>query len=144
MPKVRKMNSWQRNEASSATQCKIVRTIFQLRALSSDIPANRKGVYLFYNLPNNFSRQTQVDRSCIVDFFRVQAFCGIVNQLSNFSVTGCCKKYSSVCHDRLNVYLERLLFREKMFWYRRILGYFGGLFSWSAVFNWSDRWVVVF
>ena len=31
----------------------ILRTIFQPRALSSDIPASRKGVYLFYNAPNN-------------------------------------------------------------------------------------------
>ena len=31
--------------------CEILRTIFQPMALSSDIPASRKGVYLFCNLP---------------------------------------------------------------------------------------------
>ena len=50
--------------------CEILGTMFQLRALSSDIPASRKGVYLFYNPPNNCSRQTHLDRSCIfVDVF---------------------------------------------------------------------------
>ena len=38
--------------------CEILRTMFQPRALSSDIPASRKGVYLFYNPPINFSRRT--------------------------------------------------------------------------------------
>ena len=54
---------------------------FQPRTLSSDIPASQKGVYLFYNPPNNFSRRTQVDRSSIFyEFFRVSRY-GIVNQL---------------------------------------------------------------
>ena len=48
--------------------CEILRIIFQPRALSSDIPASRKGVYLFNNAPNYFSRPMHVDRSCI--------FCG--------------------------------------------------------------------
>ena len=55
------------------------RTIFQLRALSSDMPASRKGVYLFYNPPNNFSRRTHLDRSCI--------FCGFFFMCS--SVRNC-------------------------------------------------------
>ena len=61
--------------------CEILRTIFQPRALFCDIPASRKGVYLFYNPPNNFSRRTHVERSCIFcGFFRVSRY-GIVNQL---------------------------------------------------------------
>ena len=32
--------------------CEILRAVFQQGALSSDIPASWKGVYLFYNLPN--------------------------------------------------------------------------------------------
>ena len=53
-----KMNSRPRSE------------IFQPKAF--DIPASRKGVYLFYNSPNNFSRRTHVDRSCMFrGFFRV-------------------------------------------------------------------------
>ena len=75
---VRIMNSWPRSEASRVTE--ILRTIFQPRALSSDIPASRKGVYLCYNPPNNCSRRTHVDRSCICcGFFRVSRY-GIVNQ----------------------------------------------------------------
>ena len=73
--------------------CEILRTIFQPRALSSDIPASRKGVYLCYNPPNNFLRRTHVDRSCIFcGFFRV-SLCGNVSQPLNFSVNGFCKKY---------------------------------------------------
>ncbi len=34
--------------------CEILRTFFQPRALSSNIPASQKGVYLFYNPPINF------------------------------------------------------------------------------------------
>lgn len=59
----------------------LLRTIFQPRALSSDIPASQKGVYLFYNPPSNFSRLTPVDRSCIFcGIFRVSRY-RIVNQL---------------------------------------------------------------
>ena len=47
----------------------IFRTIFQARALSSDKPSSRKGIYLLYNPPINFSRRTLLDRSCI--------FCGV-------------------------------------------------------------------
>ena len=49
-------------------KCENFRKILQPRALSSDISASRKGVYLFYNPPNDFSRPTHLDRSCI--------FCG--------------------------------------------------------------------
>ena len=95
--------------------CEILRTIFQLRALSSDMPASRKMVYLFYNPPNNFSRRTHVDRSCIFcGFFRV-SLCGIVNQLLNFSVTSFYGKYSFVFHDQLKVLLERLLVSWPLF-----------------------------
>ena len=60
--------------------CEILKTIFQPRALLSDISASRKGVYLFYNPPNNFSRRTHVDLSCIFcGFFCVSPY-GIVNQ----------------------------------------------------------------
>ena len=95
--------------------CEILSTIFQPRALSSDKPASRKGVYLFYNPPNNFSRRTHVDRSCIFcGFFRV-SLCEIVNQLFTFSVTGFCKKCSFVFHDQLKVSLERLLVSWPLF-----------------------------
>ena len=43
------MNSWPRSEA-----CEILRTIFQPRALSSDIPASQEGVYLVYTPPHYF------------------------------------------------------------------------------------------
>ena len=83
--------------------CEILRKMFQPRALSSDIPASWKGVYLFYNPPNNFSKRTHVDRSYIFcGFFRV-SLCAIVNQLFNFSVTGFSKKYSFVLRERLKV-----------------------------------------
>ena len=75
---VRKMYSCPRSEASRATE--ILRTIFQPRALSSDIPASRKGVYLFYNPPNNFSTPTHVDRSYIFGGFFLVSRYGIVNQ----------------------------------------------------------------
>ena len=69
----------------------ILRTIFQPRALSSDIPASRKEVYLFYNPPNNFSARTHLDPSCIFcGFFRFPWY-GIFNQLFNFSLSGFCK-----------------------------------------------------
>ena len=45
--------------------CEILKATFQPRALSSDIPASRKGVYLFYNPQNNFARRMHVDLSCI-------------------------------------------------------------------------------
>ena len=60
--------------------CEILRTIFQRRALSSDMPASQKGVYFFYNPPNNFSRRTHVDRSCIFCEFLFVSRYGIVNQ----------------------------------------------------------------
>ena len=62
----------------------ILRTIFQPRVLSSDIPASRKGVYLLCNPPNNFSTPTHVDPSCIFGgFFRVSRY-GIVIQLFTY------------------------------------------------------------
>ena len=68
--------------------CEILRTIFQHRLLSSVIQASRKGVYLFYNPPINFSIRTHLDYSC--GFFHVSWY-GIFSQLFNFSVTGFCK-----------------------------------------------------
>ena len=39
-------------------KCEVLRTIFQPRALSSDVPASRKGFFFsIYNPPINFSRQ---------------------------------------------------------------------------------------
>ena len=35
-------------------KCESLRTISQSRTLSADIPASKKGVYLFYNPPFNF------------------------------------------------------------------------------------------
>ena len=65
----------------------VLRTIFQPRALSSDIPVSRNGVHLFYNT------LTHSNRSCIFyGFFRVSWY-GIVNQLFNFSVTSICKMF---------------------------------------------------
>ena len=62
---------------------------------------NRKGVYLvLYNPPNNIPSRTHLDRSL---YFVDSSLCEIVNQLFNFSLTGFCKKYSSVFHDRLKV-----------------------------------------
>ena len=89
-------------------KCDILRTIFQLRALSSDIPASQKGFYLFYNPLHHFSRRAHADRSCILWIFRV-FLCRIVNQFLNFSITSFYKKYSFVFHDQLKVQLERLL-----------------------------------
>ena len=82
MPKAERLseNEQLAEKRSFEGNCEILRTIFQPRALSSDIPASRKGVYLFYNPPNNFSRRTHVDRSCIFcRFFCVSPY-GIVNQ----------------------------------------------------------------
>ena len=67
---VQKMNIWPRSEASRETE--ILRTIFQPRALSTDMPTGWKRVHLFYNPTNNFSRRTHLDRSYIFcGFFRV-------------------------------------------------------------------------
>ena len=68
MPKAERLSEKKKQLAEKRSfegNCEILRTIFQPRALSSDIPASRKGVYLIYNPPNNFSRRTHVDRSCI-------------------------------------------------------------------------------
>jgi len=46
------MNRWLRSEALRATET--LRTIFQPRALSSNIPASWEGGYLFYDPPINF------------------------------------------------------------------------------------------
>ena len=72
----------------------------------------RKGIYLFYNPPNNFSRRTHVDSSCIFGgFFRVSSY-GIVNQPFNFTVTGFCRKFffCFVFHDRLKFSLNACSF----------------------------------
>ena len=93
--KIVRNNDQLAKKRSSEGNCEILRTIFQPRALSSDIKASRKGVYLFHNPPIYFSRRAHVDRSCIFcGFFRVSLY-GIVNQFFNFSVTGFCKQYFS-------------------------------------------------
>ena len=93
---VRKMNSWPRSEALMATE--ILRTIFQLRALSSDMPASWKGVYLFYNPSNNFSRRTHSDRSCIFFvFFLCVSRYGVVNQLFIYPSLASAKSFLNVC-----------------------------------------------
>ena len=66
--------------------CEILRTIFQPMALSFDIPANRKAVYLLYNPPNNFSKQTHEDCPCIFCGFFRASLCGTANQLFDFSI----------------------------------------------------------
>ena len=96
------MNSWLRSKA--------LRTIFQPSALSSNIPASQKGVYLFYNPPNNFSRQTHVNCSCIFKGFFHVSLCEIVNRLFNISITGFCKKFFFVFHDRLKFSLNACSF----------------------------------
>ena len=90
---VRKMNSWPRSEASRATE--ILRTIFQPRALSYDIPASWKGVYLFYNPPNNFSRRTYIGRSSIFcGFFSCFLVQTLVRQKKNQTTS---KRSSKTC-----------------------------------------------
>ena len=74
MPKAERLseNEHLAEKQSFKGNCEILRTIFQPRELSSNIPASLKGVYLFYNPLNNFSRQTHIDHSCIFcGFFRV-------------------------------------------------------------------------
>ena len=66
--------------------CEVLRTIFQPRALSSDIPASRKGVYFAY-------------------FVHLFAFLCVV-QVVKFSVTAFGENF--VFHDRLKGWLERL------------------------------------
>ena len=53
---------------SEKMNCEILRTIFQPRALASDLPASRKRVDLFCNPPNDFSRRT-----CVKDGSRILA-----------------------------------------------------------------------
>ena len=43
-------------------KCKILRTVSRPRALSTDIPASQKGVYLFYNPLINFLHLEHVGR----------------------------------------------------------------------------------
>ena len=91
-------------EASLLGQLFIFRTIFQPRALSSDIPASRKGVYLFYNPPINFSRRTYVDRSCMFcGFFFVCFSVRNCQPVFYLSVTGFCKKSFWVFLDQFKV-----------------------------------------
>ena len=108
------MNSWPRSEASRET-VKFWGQSFSLGHYPPIYQQAGKGFTYFYNPPNNCSRQTHVDRSCIFcGCFRV-SLCRIVNQLFNFSVTGFCKKYSFVSHDRLKVKLECLLVSWPLF-----------------------------
>ena len=112
---VRKTNSWLRSKASRATvkfwasALGLLDQLFFGQSFSrGHCPlicqqAGKRFIYLFYNPPNNFSRRTHLDRSCIFcGFYRVSLY-GIVKQLFNFSVTGFCKKSSFVFHDRLKV-----------------------------------------
>ena len=71
------MNSWPRSEASRAT-VKFWEQSFSRRHYPLKYQHAEKGVYLFYKPPNNFSRRTHVDRSCI--------FCGF---FCVFSVRNC-------------------------------------------------------
>ena len=59
--------------------CEILKTIFQPRALFSDIPESRKGLYLFYNPPNNSQLKANARRA----FLRILWF------FSCFSVWNC-------------------------------------------------------
>ena len=86
-PVVQRFDSAVQRIISTNKPGEILRPIFQPWALSSDIPARRKGLYLFYNPPNNFSRRRRVDRSCI--------YCGFFRNCQPalyLSVTGVCKK----------------------------------------------------
>jgi len=47
MPEAERLSENERSRAIS----EILRTIFQPRDLSSDIPASQEGVYIFYTLP---------------------------------------------------------------------------------------------
>ena len=99
------------NAQSLLGQLFIFRTIFQPRALSSDIPASRKGVYLFYNLQNNFSRRTS-------------------SETMDFRGKACSKSNSS---------LERVDSRVQHVWRLRVMGscssIFCGFFSSFSVRN---------
>ena len=88
-------------EASLLEPLFIFRTISQPWALSFDVQASRKGVYLFCNPANDFSRRTLVDRSCKCFDFFVFHCAELSTSFYNFSVAGFCKKYSFVLHDRL-------------------------------------------
>ena len=73
-----------RNPDLSMKSKSISRRCLILRACTTrpleNARGSRKGVYLFYNPRNNFSRPTLVDRSCIFcGFFRVSRY-GIVKQ----------------------------------------------------------------
>ena len=46
-----------------SSNCETFWVIFQPWALSFDTRASRKGVYLFYNPLNNFTKPTREDRS---------------------------------------------------------------------------------
>ena len=73
-----------------------------LRALSSDMPASRKGVYLFYSPQIHFSRRTHLDRFWILCGFLHVSLYEIVNKLFNFSVTSA-KRVFFVFHDQIKV-----------------------------------------
>ena len=88
---VQKMNSWPRSEASREA-VKFWGQSFSREHYPSIYQQAGKGVYLFYNPPNNLSRRTHVDRSCIFCGFFCVSLGRIVNQLFNFSITGFWKK----------------------------------------------------
>ena len=48
---------------------KALRATVKFWGQSFSLGKGRKGVYLFYNAPNNFSWRTHVDRSCIFCIF---------------------------------------------------------------------------
>ena len=89
-------------EAPLLDQLFIFWTIFQPWALSSDIPAAERGLFIRYP-PNNFSRRTHVDRPCIFcGFFRVSRY-GIVKQLFIYPSLASAKIPFLVLLDQLKV-----------------------------------------
>ena len=91
--------------------CAILRIVFQPRALSYELPASRKGVYMFCNPPNNLSRRTHVDRSCIFLYGFLSRYVENCQPVFYLSLTGFCKKFFVVFLDpfSLNVRLFLVL-----------------------------------
>ena len=83
MPKAERLSKEQLAEKRSFEgNCEILRTIFQPRALSSDIPASRKWVYLFYNPPINVSRRAHFDWKGKKNSYRyVHGFCKTIESV---------------------------------------------------------------
>ena len=44
-------------------KCKVLRTIFQPKTLSAEIPASQKGIYLFYNVPMHLLILTRLSKN---------------------------------------------------------------------------------